>query len=71
VIASEQAESEVSPRRKRQTTHRKGIDKHSRSSVELTPEANTLLSSIEQNAGLLDNAVQRASKGHYQPSTAW
>ncbi|GAA5872216.1 hypothetical protein JCM16303_001019 [Sporobolomyces ruberrimus] len=70
VIASETAESELSPRRRRQTTSRKGNDKHSRISVQLTPEANTLLSSIEQNVGLLENAVNRASKGHYQPSTA-
>ncbi|GAA5901231.1 guanine nucleotide exchange factor [Sporobolomyces salmoneus] len=70
VIASEQANDSPSPRRKRQQTPRKGIDKHSRSRNELTPEANTLLSSIEQNAGLLENAVNRASKGHYQPSTA-
>ncbi|GAA5985467.1 hypothetical protein JCM5350_004008 [Sporobolomyces pararoseus] len=70
VIASEQSELELSPRRRKQTTHRKGGDKHSRSSVELTPEANTLLSSIEQNVGLLENAVNRVSKGHYQPSTA-
>ncbi|GAA6025516.1 hypothetical protein JCM11491_004143 [Sporobolomyces phaffii] len=70
VIASDEADSELSPRRRRHTTHRRANDKHSSHPVELTPEANTLLSSIEQNVGLLDNAVQRASKGHYQPSTA-
>ncbi|BGP20078.1 hypothetical protein JCM10213_002672 [Rhodosporidiobolus nylandii] len=36
----------------------------------LSPEAHTLLSSIEQNVGLLENAVRAGRKGHYQPSTA-
>ncbi|GAA6060801.1 hypothetical protein JCM10212_005450 [Sporobolomyces blumeae] len=44
--------------------------KHPKPPVTLSPEANTLLSSIEQNVGLLENAVNRSSKGHYQPSTA-
>jgi len=71
VIDTEEAES-PSPRRRRQaTTTRRIAHKHSRESVQLNPEANTLLSSIEQNVGLLENAVNRSSKGHYQPSTAW
>ncbi|GAA5821089.1 hypothetical protein JCM11251_001956 [Rhodosporidiobolus azoricus] len=37
---------------------------------QLSPEAHTLLSSIEQNVGLLENAVEAGRKGHYQPSTA-
>ncbi|GAA6037621.1 hypothetical protein JCM8097_006147 [Rhodosporidiobolus ruineniae] len=37
---------------------------------QLSPEAHTLLSSIEQNVGLLENAVRAGRKGHYQPSTA-
>lgn len=68
------ARESPSPRRKRHataTTHHKRSRSRGRVAVELTPEANTLLSSIAQNVGLLDSAVQRASKGHYQPSTAW
>ncbi|GAA6008229.1 hypothetical protein JCM10207_000046 [Rhodosporidiobolus poonsookiae] len=38
--------------------------------LQLSPEAHTLLSSIEQNVGLLENAVRAQRKGHYQPSTA-
>ncbi|GAA5913507.1 hypothetical protein JCM6882_002382 [Rhodosporidiobolus microsporus] len=37
---------------------------------QLSPEAHTLLSSIEQNVGLLENAANAGRKGHYQPSTA-
>ncbi|GAA5988119.1 hypothetical protein JCM11641_000909 [Rhodosporidiobolus odoratus] len=38
--------------------------------AQLSPEAHTLLSSIWQNVGLLENAVKAKRKGHYQPSTA-
>ncbi|GAA5872340.1 hypothetical protein JCM1840_004132 [Sporobolomyces johnsonii] len=54
-----------SPTRSRSRAH-----PHARSGAQLSPEATTLLSSIEQNVGLLENAVRSARKGHYQPSTA-
>lgn len=41
------------------------------SSSPLSAEATTLLSSIEHNVRLLDNAARAQRKGHYQPSTAW
>lgn len=70
IMSNDSPFSEASPKRKRQASRRSG-EKHARVAVTLSPEANTLLSSIEQNVGLLENAVHRASKGHYQPSTAW
>ncbi|GAA5919284.1 hypothetical protein JCM1841_006540 [Sporobolomyces salmonicolor] len=54
-----------SPTRSRSRAH-----PHARSGARLSPEATTLLSSIEQNVGLLENAVRSGRKGHYQPSTA-
>ncbi|GAA6048653.1 hypothetical protein JCM3770_002002 [Rhodotorula araucariae] len=40
------------------------------SSHALSPDATTLLGSIDHNVRLLENAVQARRKSHYQPSTA-
>ncbi|BGP51674.1 Ras guanine nucleotide exchange factor bud5 [Rhodotorula kratochvilovae] len=45
-------------------------DGQSFTSPALSPDATTLLSSIDHNVRLLDNAVRARRKAHYQPSTA-